>query len=104
MNDKLSVVAEARRQQILQLVWDEELGAGEIADRLPISFSAVSQHLAKLREAGLVSVRREGRRRIYRARKSDMGTLAVYLESMWRSKLVDLKAMAERTERNHGTD
>lgn len=97
MND-LTVVAEPRRQRILQLVWDEELAAGEIAEQLPISFPAVSQHLAKLREAGLVSVRREGRRRYYRARKDDMGTLAVWLEQMWREKLDRLARMAEAAE------
>jgi len=97
MND-LTVVAEPRRQRILQLIWDEERAAGEIADLLPVSFPAVSQHLAKLREAGLVSVRRDGRRRYYRARKEDMGTLAVWLEQMWREKLDRLVRMAETAE------
>jgi len=98
MNDLLPVVAEARRRRILQLIWDRELSAGEIAEHLPVSFAAVSQHLGKLRAAGLVEVRKEGRRRFYRARKRDMGTLAVYLESMWREKLVDLKRIAEERE------
>ena len=98
MNDLLPVVAEARRRRILQLIWDRELSAGEIAEHLPVSFAAVSQHLAKLREAGLVHVRKEGRHRYYRARKGHMGTLAVYLESMWSEKLVDLKRIAEEKE------
>jgi len=104
MKNALSVVAEARRQQILQFVWDRELSAGEIAERLPVSFAAVSQHLGKLRDAGLVAVRQEGRHRYYRARKGDMGTLAVYLESMWREKLSDLKRLAEARESRHGED
>lgn len=98
MTEPLALVAEPRRRQILQLIWDRELSAGEIAAALPVSFAAVSQHLSKLRAAGLVDVRPEGRHRFYRARRGSMGTLAVYLESMWREKLVDLKRMAEAEE------
>lgn len=98
MTGTLQVVSEPRRQQILQLIWDRELAAGEIASRVPVSFAAVSQHLAKLREAGLVRFRQEGRRRYYRARKDSMGTLAVYLESMWRDRLLELKRLAEEAE------
>lgn len=96
--NELAVVAEPRRQRILQMIWDDELAAGDIADRLPISFPAVSQHLAKLLEAGLVAVRPEGRRRYYRARKDDMGTLAIWLEQMWSEKLERLARMAEEVE------
>lgn len=77
-----------------------ELSAGEIAASVPVSFSAVSQHLARLRDAGLVTVRREGRNRYYRARKHTMGTLAIYLESMWTDKLAELKRLAETEERS----
>lgn len=91
----LRLIAEPRRQEILHLVWDEELSAGEIAERLPVTFAAVSQHLGKLREAGLVSVRQDGRRRFYRARKGDMGTIAIFLEQMWNERLARLKRMAE---------
>ncbi|MDH3222155.1 MAG: metalloregulator ArsR/SmtB family transcription factor [Gemmatimonadota bacterium] len=104
MTDPLAVVAEPRRRQILQLIWDRELSAGEIAEALPVSFAAVSQHLAKLRTAGLVEMRPEGRHRYYRARRRSMGTLAVYLESMWREKLVDLKRLAEAEEGRSGED
>ena len=100
MRDTLKVVSEPRRQEILQLIWEGELSAGEIAARVPVSFSAVSQHLARLREAGLVSVRKEGRNRYYRARKHAMGTLAIYLESMWTERLARLKRLAEAEEKN----
>ncbi len=96
--ESLQIIAEPRRQQILQFIWNEELSAGEIAERLPVSFPAVSQHLAKLREAGLVSVRREGRHRYYRARRTDMGTLAIYLEQMWGDALTRIRIMAEEEE------
>lgn len=100
MREPLKVVSEPRRQEILQLIWDRELSAGEIAASVPVSFSAVSQHLARLREAGLVTVRQEGRNRYYRARKHTMGTLAIYLESMWTDRLAELKRLAETEERS----
>jgi DNA-binding transcriptional ArsR family regulator len=99
----LRVASEPRRLQILELIWDRELSAGDIAAQVPVSFAAVSQHLRKLREAGLVSVRRDGRFRYYRARKQDMGTLAVLLEAMWRERLGVLKEMAEAAEKK-GTE
>lgn len=94
----LGAVSNTRRLRILQLVWDRELSAGEIAEQVAVSFPAVSQHLGKLRAAGLVSVRKDGRHRYYRARRADMGTLAIYLESMWNQKLDTLKTLAEAKE------
>lgn len=96
------VATQPRRLEILRLVWDEERSAGEIAAALPVSFAAVSQHLAKLRDAGLVEVRADGRHRYYRARKRDMGTLAVALESLWRDRMAALREMAEDEERRRG--
>ena len=64
-----------------------------------MSVAAVSQHLAKLRAAGLVSARAEGRKRFYRATKADMGALAVVLESFWTDRLGALKRLAESVER-----
>ena len=86
---------EPRRLEILHLVWDREMSVGDIADRLPVTIAAVSQHLSKLRAAGLVSVRAEGRRRYYRATRADMGALAAVLESFWSDRLAALKRMAE---------
>ncbi len=100
MSEPLQVVSEPRRQQILQLIWDRERSAGEIAALLPVSFAAVSQHLAKLREASLVEVRKEGRHRYYRVRIQSFGTLAIYLENMWKERLVELKRLAEEVERS----
>jgi DNA-binding transcriptional ArsR family regulator len=89
---------EPRRLQILQSIWDEERSVGEIAEALPVSIAAVSQHLAKLRAAGLVTVRAEGRRRFYQATKADMGALAVMLESFWTDRLGALETMAKTME------
>lgn len=97
--DALRTATEPRRMQILELIWDRERSVSDIASRVPVSIAAVSQHLGRLRRAGLVSVRAEGRQRFYRARVSDMGTIAVVLESFWRDRLGDLKRLAEETER-----
>jgi DNA-binding transcriptional ArsR family regulator len=96
----LRAVSEPRRQQILRLVWDRERAAGEIAGSVDVTFGAVSQHLRVLHDAGLVAVRRDGRRRLYRARREHLGPLAQVLEDLWRSHLVELKALAEAEERS----
>jgi DNA-binding transcriptional ArsR family regulator len=100
--DGLQVIAEPRRREILRLVWDEEVSAGEIAARFDVSFPAVSQHLAVLREAGFVRVRHVGTRRLYRADRDRLGDLADVLERMWASTLDDLAALAENAEATDG--
>jgi DNA-binding transcriptional ArsR family regulator len=98
MEGHLGVIAEPRRLEILRLVWDRELAAGDIASRFEVTFGAVSQHLGVLREAGLVAVRRQGRKRLYRARREALGALAPALEQMWAERLGQLKALAEAEE------
>jgi DNA-binding transcriptional ArsR family regulator len=100
--DALQVVAEPRRREILRLVWEEEVPAGEIAARFDVSFPAVSQHLAVLREAGFVSVRRDGTRRLYRADRDRLGDLAGVLQRMWAGTLDELAALAEEAETTDG--
>ena len=85
--DGLQVIAEPRRRQILGLVWNDEMAAGDIAERFEVTFGAVSQHLAVLRESGYVEVRKEGNRRLYRANKEALGPLRQVLESMWTQAL-----------------
>ena len=96
--DAVQVIAEPRRRRILQLIWETELSAGEIAGRFDVSFGAVSQHLKVLRDAGLVLLRKDGTRRYYRANREGMGALAGYLESMWSANLNALATLAERAE------
>ena len=104
--DAVRAVAEPRRREILRLVWDAELSAGEIVDRFDVTFGAVSQHLKVLRDAGLVTVRRDGKKRFYRADQEAMGPLADYLRAMWGTRLgtlADLAEQAERAEHRKGT-
>ncbi len=93
--DGLQVIAEPHRRRILDLVWDEELAAGDIANEFDITFGAVSQHLAVLRTAGFVDVRADGNRRLYRANKAGLGPLRAVLEQMWSCALDDLASAIE---------
>jgi DNA-binding transcriptional ArsR family regulator len=95
----LDAIASPRRREMLRLVWDRELSAGEIASHFDVSWPAVSQNLNVLREAGLVSERREGRRRLYRAEPRALGPLAEALREMWKSDLKSLKLEVERGRR-----
>lgn len=88
-------LAEERRREILALVGDGELSAGEIAGRFDVSRPAVSQHLAVLREAGLLGERREGTRRLYRVRPEGMAGLRDFLDRFWSQRLERLRLAAE---------
>ena len=97
--DGLQVIGDATRREILRMIWDEERPAGEIADRFPVTFGAVSQHLAVLRDSGFVTVRPEGNRRFYRADQRALGPLKAVLEAMWASSLDRLAAAVETDPR-----
>jgi DNA-binding transcriptional ArsR family regulator len=81
---------------MLALVADQERTAGEIAARFDVTRQAVSQHLRVLLEAGLISERREGTRRFYRARPEGLEEVRDYLAAMWPGALDRLKEAAER--------
>jgi len=97
--EPLQIVAAPRRLRILELVWDRELSAGEIAARFDVSWSAVSQHLTVLRTAGFLVERREGNNRIYRANKEALGPLRAVVDAHWRSGLARVKGLAEAEQR-----
>ena len=98
--DVLRALAEPRRPAILRLVRDEARSVGEIAAYFDISQQAVSQHLQVLREAGLVHVRRDGTRRLYRVRPEGLVPLRAFLEELWDDRLDALKREAEREQRS----
>src|SRR5277367_6209995 len=105
METALKAIAEPRRRQILTLVRDEELSAGEIASHFDVTRPAVSQHLTVLKEAGLVDERRNGTKRLYRARPEGLADVKAFLDEFWGERLEALKREAEREERKqHGTD
>ena len=103
MSEPIEALASPRRREILRLVWSGERAAGEIHAALPdVTFGAVSQHLRVLREAGLVAMRAEGRRRWYRALPERLGPVGGFLESLWQDSLYRLKLAAELEERRRG--
>jgi len=98
MEAALRAIADPRRRRILSLVRTDELSAGEIARQFDVTWPAISQHLTVLKDAGLVSERRAGTRRLYRARPEGLSELMVFLEGFWDERLAVLKREAERQE------
>lgn len=99
MDAALKALAEPRRRAILRLVWSEELPATEIADRFDdVTRSAISQHLSVLKAADLVSERRDGTRRLYRANTGTMSELRSFLDDYWTSGLGRLRDAAEAAQ------
>jgi DNA-binding transcriptional ArsR family regulator len=96
--DTVKIIAEPRRREILRLCWRTERTAGDLAAAFDVTFGAVSQHLKVLRDADLVTVRRDGTRRYYRANRPGLGPLAAYLEAMWATELDRLATLAEAAE------
>src|SRR6266446_198667 len=99
MEAALRAIAEPRRRRILELVGGRELSAGDIASGFEVSRPAISQHLGVLKEAGLVTERREGTRRFYRARPEGLKELREFLEGFWSFSLAHLKREAEAEQR-----
>ncbi len=103
MEAALKAIAEPRRQEILRLVWSQERPAGEIAAHFEVSRPAISKHLRVLRESGLVQERRQGTRRLYRAKPEPILEMRRFLESFWDEGLMAIKHAAEANSRrvNH---
>jgi DNA-binding transcriptional ArsR family regulator len=98
--EPLQVIAAPRRLRILELVWDRELAAGDIAAEFEVSWSAISQHLRVLKQAGFLIERRAGTGRFYRADQAALGSLRSVVEAHWRESLDRIKDLAE-TEHRH---
>jgi DNA-binding transcriptional ArsR family regulator len=94
-DEVLKALAEPRRREILRLVAHDELAAGEIAAAFDVTRTAISQHLTVLRTAGLVVERRDGTRRLYRARPEGLAGLRAMLDDMWASSLDVARRLVE---------
>jgi len=79
----LNALSDATRRRIVELIRARPRGVGELAERLPVSQPAVSQHLKVLREAGLVRAERSGVSKTYYLRPEGLGPLRVYLDAFW---------------------
>ena len=105
MQRAIEAIADPRRREILRLVHNAELPAGAIAQRFrEVSRPAISQHLRVLKEAGLLDERRDGTRRLYRARPQALAPLREFIDEFWDGKLDALKTEAEREERKRERD
>jgi len=93
------VIADERRRKILRLIQNQELSAGEIAGHFDVTQPAISQHLKILMEAELVTMRRQGTHRLYRARPEGLLQVREFLEGFWADSLQELKRAAENEER-----
>jgi len=97
----MEAIGNPRRRQILHLVWDAERSAGEIAARVDdVSWPAVSQNLRLLKDSGLVSERRQGTHRYYKANHRALGPLEAVLRQMWTRDLGRLRGLAEQEARS----
>jgi DNA-binding transcriptional ArsR family regulator len=94
----MAALADPTRRAIFERLRAGPRSVGELAEGLPVSRPAVSQHLRVLREAGLVSERREGTRRVYRLEPAALGELRAYFEEFWTQALASYKEAAERKE------
>jgi DNA-binding transcriptional ArsR family regulator len=92
-------IAQPKRREILRLLAAGELSAGEIASRFAVTQPAISQHLKVLKEAGLISERRDAQRRLFSVRAEGLADLHGFLADVLPASLERLKRAAEAEER-----
>lgn len=96
--DGWTALADPTRRTIFELVVERPRAVGELADVLPVSRPAVSQHLKLLKAARLVADHAEGTRRIYRADPAGLEDLRRQLDRFWSQTLANLKQLVESEE------
>ena len=94
----LDALGDPTRRAILELLRDGPKPVVELADALPVSRPAVSQHLRVLKQAGLVADTAAGRRRLYAVHPAGLEALRIYLEGLWSQALASYQRVAERKE------
>lgn len=95
--ESLNPIGEPSRRAILTLVAGRERSVGELTEELPITQSAVSQHLRVLLDAGLVSVRAEGTRRLYRVDLGGLAEVRAWVDGFWDDVLAAFATHVEAT-------
>jgi len=98
-NGVLDALGDPTRRQIFESLRGGPRSVGQLADGLPVSRPAVSQHLRVLKEAGLVSDRREGTRRLYRVEPGGLAGLRDYFDGFWGDALERFAAEARKVNR-----
>ncbi len=95
MTDGLTALGDPTRRAIFERLAERPSAVGELAEALPVSRPAVSQHLKVLKEAGLVCDRAEGTRRIYQLDPAGVDALRAYLDTFWKRSLAAFQAAAK---------
>ena len=101
-SDPFSALGDPTRRAIVELLRPGERSVQQIADELPISRPAVSQHLRVLKEAGLVIEEARGTRRLYRLHDEGVAAVRAYLERVWGDAAGRFRLTAENTRRTRG--
>ncbi|HXL90115.1 MAG TPA: metalloregulator ArsR/SmtB family transcription factor [Streptosporangiaceae bacterium] len=96
--DALGALGDPTRRAILACLAERPRAVGELAEELPVSRPAVSQHLKVLKSAGLVTERAAGTRRIYRLNPAGVAALRDQLETFWNRALASYQDLAEQPE------
>ncbi|MCT7660416.1 ArsR/SmtB family transcription factor [Mycobacterium deserti] len=97
----LDALGDKTRRAILEKLIDGPVAVGVLADQLPISRPAVSQHLRVLKDADLVVESVAGTRRLYRVNEAGLMALRDYLDRFWAQTLAGFKETVERLEGDH---
>jgi DNA-binding transcriptional ArsR family regulator len=94
----LTALGDPTRRAVFELLADGPRAVGEIASQLPVTRPAVSQHLKVLKEAGLVTDRPDGTRRLYELNPDGIGAVRAYFERFWTQALTSFKNRVEQQE------
>ena len=96
---QIEALADATRRAVLEQLLSGQLAVGELAKRFPVSRPAISQHLAVLKRAHLVSDRPEGNRRVYQVNLQGIEAMRAYLDRFWHDALASFARAAEESKR-----
>src|SRR5438552_17022854 len=94
--DRIACFSDPVRRTIIEILADGPRSVGDIAERLPVTWPAVSQHLKVLSEAGLIAHDAVGTRNLYRIEPERVAEIRDYLDQLWQKALGNLKSRIEK--------
>ena len=95
-SERFAALADSTRREIFERLSKKPLSVGEIADGMPVSRPAVSQHLKVLKDAGLVTMHNEGTRNVYAIDFKTIASMRDYLDKFWNKALAAFKDAVEK--------
>jgi len=103
--ERIATLGDPTRRAIFEILAERPASVAAIAQRLPVTRPAVSQHLRVLKDAGLVTHRTEGTRHVYKLDPTGLASIRDYFDSFWQKALNSFKAVAEQssTEQDKST-